>query len=143
LHSATLLPREALCVCCKINTAIVLKDGDIAPLRLLRSVAVTRGCLCQVRVRDPRGEWFYVETRRTRRTGVSTSPLTSCWVCCLVYPYHAETQYQLIGFLKQHFSNYPKLIRVSVCNDAKIKTKDIIVSTLAREEEKPGTFNKT
>jgi hypothetical protein len=59
---------------------------------------ITGVCLCQVHGRAPRGEWFCGEIRRTRRTGVSTCPLTSCWVCCLVFPYHAGTLCQLIGF---------------------------------------------
>jgi hypothetical protein len=33
MHSAQLLPREALCSYCEIKTDILLKDEDIAPLR--------------------------------------------------------------------------------------------------------------
>jgi hypothetical protein len=123
MHSPTLLPREPLRFCCEIKTAIVLRGENVAPLRPLKSVKITAMSVCVGQVHAParRGEWFYGEIQRTRRTGVSTSPLTSCWVCCLVYPFHAETLCQLIGFMQQHFSNYPNLIPAYVCNNVKVK----------------------
>jgi hypothetical protein len=46
MHSARLLPRDALCFDCEIEAAIVLKDEDIAPLRRMRNVTLTRVCVC-------------------------------------------------------------------------------------------------